>query len=185
MYQENLKQYWPQHMLHFWNGFAAGWLVVNGHLSAAALAILATIWKRQELEFEKRNDTPGIDLAYVLAGLLAGTGFARHRLANKNPSRRAAIVMAAARRRSRRRGNGGIIDIDTRGYQEPHRLQMLHRLSKHLSRQMEHEKSRCGGALSNPWFLVGKRQTIISFLPVRPAISEKEPSYHRKWLARS
>jgi hypothetical protein len=33
---------------------------------------MATAWVRQGLEFQKRRDTPGIDLSYHLAGLLAG-----------------------------------------------------------------------------------------------------------------
>ena len=32
---------------------------------------MATAWVRQALEFQKRCDTPGIDLSYHLAGLLA------------------------------------------------------------------------------------------------------------------
>ena len=33
---------------------------------------MATVWVRQALEFQKRRDTPGIDLSYHLVGLIAG-----------------------------------------------------------------------------------------------------------------
>ena len=33
---------------------------------------MGTVWVRQALEFQKRRDTPGIDLSYHLAGLVTG-----------------------------------------------------------------------------------------------------------------
>ena len=41
--------------------FGKGW---------AGLVLIGTVWKRQDLEFQKRNDTPGLDLAYHLGGML-------------------------------------------------------------------------------------------------------------------
>ena len=37
---------------------------------------MATVWVRQGLEYHKRKDTPGIDLAYHLGGLLVGVALA-------------------------------------------------------------------------------------------------------------
>ena len=34
---------------------------------------MGTVWVRQGLEYHKRKDTPGIDLAYHLGGLVTGT----------------------------------------------------------------------------------------------------------------
>ena len=71
MYIDNLKRYWKEHIVHVSVGAGAGYLAVSGEPSAAGI-IMATVWVRQGLEFAKRRDTPGIDLAYHLGGLLIG-----------------------------------------------------------------------------------------------------------------
>ena len=40
-----------------------------------AFLLMGNVWKRQDLEFQKRNDTPGIDMAFYMVGLLMGIGF--------------------------------------------------------------------------------------------------------------
>ena len=72
-YLENLRCYWREHLLHLAVGWAAGCLLVWGEPWAGAV-VMSTVWVRQALEFQKRRDTPGIDLSYHLAGLLAGVG---------------------------------------------------------------------------------------------------------------
>ena len=59
--------------MHVGVGAFAGGLLAKGFPSAGAV-IMGTVWVRQGLEFVKRRDTPGIDLAFHLAGLLAGVG---------------------------------------------------------------------------------------------------------------
>ena len=71
MYLSNFKRYWKEHAVHFAVGAVAGLLLVKGQ-ALAGLTLMGTVWKRQDLEFQKRADTPGIDLAYHIGGLLAG-----------------------------------------------------------------------------------------------------------------
>ena len=40
----------------------------------ASLVLIGTVWKRQELEYQKRDDTPGVDLAYHIGGALLAVG---------------------------------------------------------------------------------------------------------------
>lgn len=74
MYRSNLKRHWREHLTHVGVAGFAGWLLTLPGLQAAGAVIMATVWVRQGLEFAKRRDTPGIDLAYHLGGLLAGVG---------------------------------------------------------------------------------------------------------------
>ena len=69
-YVANLRQYWREHLLHLAVGAVSGALLLGSQPWAGAV-IMATVWVRQALEFLKRRDTPGIDLSYHLAGLLA------------------------------------------------------------------------------------------------------------------
>ena len=55
MYRANLRQYWREHLAHL----AVGFLI--GLTFCIPLAML--VCKRQDLEYQKRNDTPGIDMA--------------------------------------------------------------------------------------------------------------------------
>ena len=85
IYWENFKEFKVQQTLHILIGMLAGFCVTTaptlflevpwGACVAAAFIIISTVWKRQDLEFQKRDDTPGIDLAFYMAGLLAGVGF--------------------------------------------------------------------------------------------------------------
>lgn len=70
-YLANLRRHWIEHLLHLGVGGFAGALLVSDAPWAGAV-IMATVWVRQSLEFQKRRDTPGIDLSYHLAGLIAG-----------------------------------------------------------------------------------------------------------------
>lgn len=70
-YLANFRRYWPEHLLHLAVGGFAGALLI-GSTPWAGAVIMATVWVRQALEFQKRRDTPGIDLSYHLAGLIAG-----------------------------------------------------------------------------------------------------------------
>ena len=70
-YIANIRCYWREHLLHLAVGATAGLLLLSGQPWAGAV-IMATVWVRQTLEFQKRRDTPGIDLSYHLAGLIAG-----------------------------------------------------------------------------------------------------------------
>ena len=72
MYWTNWKRYWKEHLVHISTGALAGWCLATGHPAAGA-GILGMIWVRQSLEYMKRHDTPGIDLAYHLGGLVLGT----------------------------------------------------------------------------------------------------------------
>ena len=71
LYLHNLRQYWKEHIVHVLVGMVAGVLLTSGY-HWAGTTIMATVWVRQGLEYHKRKDTPGIDLAYHLGGLLAG-----------------------------------------------------------------------------------------------------------------
>ena len=70
-YLANFRRYWPEHLVHLAVGGFAGALLVGDDPWAGAV-IMGTVWVRQALEFQKRRDTPGIDLSYHLAGLIAG-----------------------------------------------------------------------------------------------------------------
>ena len=73
MYRANLRLYWREHLVHLGVGTFAGALLVNGHPAAGAV-LMGLVVARQALEYHKRDDTPGIDLAYHIAGLIAGAG---------------------------------------------------------------------------------------------------------------
>ena len=70
-YLSNFRRYWREHLVHLGVGGLAGALLLGGEPWAGAV-IMGTVWVRQSLEFQKRRDTPGIDLSYHLAGLVAG-----------------------------------------------------------------------------------------------------------------
>ncbi len=69
-YLANFRRYWPEHLMHLAVGMVSGSLLLSGEPGAGAV-IMATVWVRQSLEFQKRRDTPGIDLSYHLAGLIS------------------------------------------------------------------------------------------------------------------
>ena len=69
-YYANFLRYWWEHLLHLAVGAVSGSLLLSGEPWTGSV-IMATAWVRQALEFQKRCDTPGIDLSYHLAGLLA------------------------------------------------------------------------------------------------------------------
>ena len=73
MYLKNFRQYWKEQLTHAAVGGVAGFLLVSGH-PWAGMGILALVIARQGLEYAKRKDTPGIDLAYHLAGCVVGIG---------------------------------------------------------------------------------------------------------------
>ena len=68
-YLANFRRYWAEHLIHLAVGAVSGSLLLRGEPWAGAV-VMATVWVRQSLEFQKRRDTPGIDLSYHLAGLL-------------------------------------------------------------------------------------------------------------------
>ena len=64
-YARNFKEFWKEHLFgHIPIGLLIG-LTFN-----IPLAMLVA--KRQELEYEKRDDTPGIDMAYHVGAASAG-----------------------------------------------------------------------------------------------------------------
>ena len=64
-YVRNFKEFWKEHLFgHIPVGLLIG-LTFN-----IPLAMLVA--KRQELEYEKRDDTPGIDMAYHVGSVAAG-----------------------------------------------------------------------------------------------------------------
>ena len=65
MYLANFKKYWREHLAHLAVGF------IIGISFGIPLALL--VCKRQDLEYQKRDDTPGIDLAYHVGGAAVGT----------------------------------------------------------------------------------------------------------------
>ena len=69
MYIANFKQYWRQHLVHIAVGFFGGMLLTGGY-EIAGMTLMLFVGIRQGLEYLKRHDTPGIDLAYHMAGLL-------------------------------------------------------------------------------------------------------------------
>ena len=75
MYIKNFRRYWKEQLTHAAVGLAAGYLLASGY-AAAGGGILALVITRQGLEFAKRRDTPGIDLAYHLGGCVFGVGLA-------------------------------------------------------------------------------------------------------------
>ena len=74
VYRHNLRMYWRQHLVHVGLGALSGALMVSGtaSLPIAGLGLLLALCVYQGLEFAKRHDTPGIDLAYIVGGLVAG-----------------------------------------------------------------------------------------------------------------
>ena len=96
-YLDNFRQYPVEQLIHFGVGAGAGWLLTNEYETAGAV-IMAVVLGRQIVEWGNRAllpriirlvkgqfdlgpeeyDTPGIDLAFHLAGLLTGivTGLA-------------------------------------------------------------------------------------------------------------
>lgn len=77
MYLENFKRYWKEQLTHAAVGAGAGYLLTSGY-PEAGLVLMGTVWVRQALEFAKRRDTPGIDLAYHLVGLIGGINAGVH-----------------------------------------------------------------------------------------------------------
>lgn len=75
LYIDNLKRYWKEHIVHVSVGAFAGLLLTSLEHPWAGGVIMATVLGRQALEFQKRNDTPGIDLSYHLGGLVLGIVF--------------------------------------------------------------------------------------------------------------
>ena len=102
MYSANFRRYWKEQILHFAVGAVSGVLLVSGY-HWGGFGILTLVIARQSLEWgnramlplmailvkaigsgtvdwealekwRKERDTPGIDLAYHLAGCLAGVG---------------------------------------------------------------------------------------------------------------
>ena len=71
IYWANWKRYWKEQLTHVAVSAFAGWLASTGHPAPGAM-IGAYVIARQGLEWAKRNDTVGIDLAYHLAGLIIG-----------------------------------------------------------------------------------------------------------------
>ena len=71
MYLENFRKHPVEQLSHFAIGTFVGIMLTGGH-TLAGLAIMAMICSRQGLEWAKRDDTPGIDLAVYLAGILVG-----------------------------------------------------------------------------------------------------------------
>ena len=71
MYWQNFRRYWKEQLIHSGVGFFAGYLLVFGY-PWAGVGIIALVITRQSLEFAKRDDTPGIDLAYHLGGCVFG-----------------------------------------------------------------------------------------------------------------
>ena len=72
MYRDNLKRYWREHTAHVSIGAFAGPLATTLDEPVAAGLVMGMVGIRQTLEYLKRDDTPGIDLAYYIGGLLAG-----------------------------------------------------------------------------------------------------------------
>lgn len=71
MYWKNFKQYWKEQLTHAGVGMMAGLLMTSDY-PTAGIGLLALVIARQGLEFAKRRDTPGIDLAYHLGGCIIG-----------------------------------------------------------------------------------------------------------------
>lgn len=75
LYWPNLKQYWREHIAHVAIGALAGHLFLIAEPGTIAVGFGIVIWvaTRQTLEYLKRDDTPGIDLAYYMGGLVVRT----------------------------------------------------------------------------------------------------------------
>ena len=71
-YIENFKEHPVAQLIHVGVGVLAAWLIFTGiiALMIAGALLIATVWKRQDLEFQARQDTPGIDLAYTMTGFI-------------------------------------------------------------------------------------------------------------------
>ena len=70
-YLANWRRYWREHLVHIAVGAFAGVTLTQGTPAVGAV-LMALVISRQALEYHKRNDTPGIDLAYHIGGLIAG-----------------------------------------------------------------------------------------------------------------
>ena len=70
-FRDNFRRYWWQQLLHLAVAATAGWLIATGQ-EHEGITVIALVLGRQGLEFAKRNDTPGIDLAFSQAGFLCG-----------------------------------------------------------------------------------------------------------------
>ena len=100
MYRANLKRYWREQLIHVAVAAFAGWLLSRDEdpKPGAGATIMGLVAVRQGLEFAKRNDSVGIDLAYHMIGLLlgvaTGTGIIR---------KLKELVLGKAQRQVRRR----------------------------------------------------------------------------------
>lgn len=73
LYVDNFRKHWKEQLIHVAAGAVVGLLGTNGYeLAGFTLAFL--IVGRQGLEFAKRRDTPGIDLAFHQGGFYGGIG---------------------------------------------------------------------------------------------------------------
>lgn len=70
VYRHNLRVYWRQHVVHVLLGALAGALLVA--LPVTGIGFLAALCFYQGIEFAKRHDTPGIDMAYIIGGTVLG-----------------------------------------------------------------------------------------------------------------
>ena len=70
MYVANFKRYWKEQITHTVVAALGTVCLLIAPLRWAGAALLAFIGIRQTLEFQKRNDTPGIDLAYHMLGII-------------------------------------------------------------------------------------------------------------------
>ena len=68
--KENARRYWKEHAGHFLIPAIA--MAIAVLLTPIAVAVPAFMCWRQYVEFLRRGDTPGIDLAYIIAGAFAG-----------------------------------------------------------------------------------------------------------------
>ena len=70
-YWKNLKAYPIQHSSHFVVGFTAGRLAMEKYGDAALILVMLVI-ARQLVEYHKIGDTPHMDLAYHILGVVVG-----------------------------------------------------------------------------------------------------------------
>ena len=53
-YLANFRRYWAEHLIHLAVGAVSGSLLLSGEPWAGAV-VMATVWVRQSLEFQKRS----------------------------------------------------------------------------------------------------------------------------------
>ena len=72
--KDNFRKYWKEQLTHFAIPalMVGGAMVVGGVNGLPMLTAPALMGWRQYVEYLKRKDTPGIDLAYIVAGAAAG-----------------------------------------------------------------------------------------------------------------